>query len=177
MVLGHYLIVEETHRIAGVFCLWIDRSDKFKQSVSTSSHFIAKDGMKKIVLIIDDEERNHRLMKRRLMRANINYVFEIVTCMSGKEALAYMGQHVEERYLVITDGNMPQMDGIDFLLECYEQYRNKICYSFLCTSDPKMHAKAMKYQLKDTIKLLGKPYMEDYWQMIQDALMLFDEET
>lgn len=71
--------------------------------------------MKKI-LIVDDEE-NARIGLSKLLGQE-GYLVDAVA--NGNEALSYLGQ--EQVSLVITDINMPEMDGLVFLRELNRSY-------------------------------------------------------
>lgn len=66
---------------------------------------------KKRILIVDDEENARSGLAKLLSREG----YEIATAGNGHEALNYLrSQKVE---LIITDINMPEMNGITFLRE------------------------------------------------------------
>jgi putative nucleotidyltransferase with HDIG domain len=60
------------------------------------------------ILIVDDEPANLRLLERLFRRD-----FEVITALSGSEALELLGQH--DVALLITDQRMPGMTGIELL--------------------------------------------------------------
>jgi len=60
------------------------------------------------ILIVDDEPANLRLLERLFRRD-----FEVLTAISGLEALELLGQH--DMALLITDQRMPGMTGIELL--------------------------------------------------------------
>jgi putative two-component system response regulator len=60
------------------------------------------------ILIVDDEPANLRLLER-LFRLD----FEVITALSGSDALELLGQH--DVALLITDQRMPGMTGIELL--------------------------------------------------------------
>ncbi len=68
--------------------------------------------MPKKILIIDDSNTMRKIVTRSLRQAGID-VGEILEAGDGVEALALLdGQKVD---LVLSDINMPNMDGIEFL--------------------------------------------------------------
>lgn len=69
------------------------------------------DAQKKRILIVDDEENARNGLAKLLSREG----YEIATAANGNEALNYLrGSEVQ---LIITDINMPEMNGITFLRE------------------------------------------------------------
>ncbi|MCP3178377.1 MAG: response regulator [Desulfuromonadales bacterium] len=68
--------------------------------------------MGKKILIVDDSNTMRKIVTRSLRQAGID-VGEIVEAGDGAEALALLeGQKVD---LILSDINMPNMDGIEFL--------------------------------------------------------------
>lgn len=68
-------------------------------------------GQAKRILLVDDEE-NARIALSRLL-AHEGYLVDTVS--NGYEALDHLREH--EVNLIVTDINMPEMDGISFLRE------------------------------------------------------------
>lgn len=67
--------------------------------------------MKKTILIVDDFENTRWVIEFTLKNQN----FEILKATNGKEALAYFdGRKID---LLLTDLNMPEMDGIELIKE------------------------------------------------------------
>lgn len=67
--------------------------------------------MSKAVLIVDDSLTMRKLLSKTLQAAG----FSVVEAPNGKEALSRLGEHSVQ--LIITDVNMPVMDGLEFLSE------------------------------------------------------------
>jgi DNA-binding NtrC family response regulator len=70
----------------------------------------------KKILVVDDEE-NARLGLSRLLTQE---GFQVASVANGYEALSHLRQH--EVNLIITDINMPGMNGITFLRELSKSY-------------------------------------------------------
>ncbi len=68
------------------------------------------------VLIVDDEENARIGLKTLLSRDG----FHVATAANGYEALEYLNRHAVD--LVITDINMPEMNGLVFLRELNRHY-------------------------------------------------------
>ncbi len=73
------------------------------------------------ILAVDDSPTMRRIIINTLKRAGYN---EVVEATDGKDALAKL--KVEEVNLVITDWNMPEMDGLTFvtMLRSMEEYKS-----------------------------------------------------
>ncbi len=65
----------------------------------------------KRILLVDDEENARVALSRLLSREG--YIVDTVA--NGYEALDHLREH--EVHLIVTDINMPEMDGIEFLRE------------------------------------------------------------
>lgn len=73
---------------------------------------------KKRVLVVDDEQDMLWMLQRNLNKGMPD--FEVLTASSGEEALALLSDTPVE--LVITDINMPGMNGLDLLIEINNRY-------------------------------------------------------
>ena len=73
------------------------------------------------ILAVDDSPTMRRIIINTLKRAGYN---EVVEATDGKDAIAKM--KVEEVNFVITDWNMPEMDGLTFVttLRSMEEYKS-----------------------------------------------------
>lgn len=64
------------------------------------------------VLIVDDSASMRKIIRKTLILSG----FQVGTCVeaaNGKEALEVLGQHAVD--LVLSDVNMPEMNGVEFL--------------------------------------------------------------
>jgi two-component system chemotaxis response regulator CheY len=73
------------------------------------------------ILAVDDSPTMRRIIVNTLKRAGYN---EVVEATDGKDAMAKM--KVEEVNFIITDWNMPEMDGLAFVtsLRSIEEYKS-----------------------------------------------------
>ncbi|MEQ8705389.1 MAG: response regulator [Phaeodactylibacter sp.] len=74
---------------------------------------------KKKVLCVDDEPINLLILRKILGRK-----YEVITAKHGEEALLVLEKDPEIE-LVITDMNMPGMNGLEFVREASKQFLNK----------------------------------------------------
>ena len=70
----------------------------------------------KRILIVDDEENTRIGLSKLLAQEG----FEVGSAADGNEALDYLGQ--QKVNLVISDINMPEMDGLEFLREISRKF-------------------------------------------------------
>jgi len=71
---------------------------------------------KKRILVVDDEENTRLALTRLLSRDG----YEVKTASDGSDALNLIRSHPVE--LIITDLNMPVMDGLEFLKELNREH-------------------------------------------------------
>lgn len=85
--------------------------------------------MGKTVLIVDDSASMRQLVSFALKSAG----YDVVAAMHGKDALEKMnGVRVE---MVITDLNMPEMDGIEFIRRVRARAANKFTPIVMLTTE------------------------------------------
>lgn len=70
----------------------------------------------KRILVVDDEENTRLALTRLLSREG----YEVKTAANGLEALSCLRNNPAE--LIITDLNMPEMNGLSFLRELNREY-------------------------------------------------------
>ena len=70
----------------------------------------------KRILVVDDEENTRIALTRLLSREG----YEVLTAANGLEALSSLRNNPAE--LIITDLNMPEMNGLTFLRELNREY-------------------------------------------------------
>lgn len=133
------------------------------------------------ILVVDDDEIDIDLMMRAFHRAKIGN--PMVFARDGEEALEYLrGKDgarpiVERPYVVLTDLNMPRMNGLELLSELREDsdLANSIVF-VLTTSDAdqdrwRAYSKNVAgYILKDNVgdgflRLIGM--LDHYWKVVE----------
>ena len=92
------------------------------------------------ILIVDDHEDMGYLLKQRLIKAVNRY--EVETACSGEEALAAMA--VQPFDLVITDLQMPGMDGLALIQQVREHYSGTALILMTCHKDRGIKAAALQ---------------------------------
>ncbi len=74
------------------------------------AHPPVPDGLRR-VLVVDDLDANRLILQRQLEQLGL----AVICCSSGAEAL----EHIDEVDLVLTDHNMPEMDGLELTEAIY----------------------------------------------------------
>jgi len=67
------------------------------------------------ILVVDDEQDVQLLFQQRFRKEIRNNQFNFVFAFSGEEALTYLGEHIHEAVLILSDINMPGMSGLELL--------------------------------------------------------------
>jgi two-component system, chemotaxis family, chemotaxis protein CheY len=70
------------------------------------------------VLIVDDSSVMRKIVERALRQAGLDLT-RVVEAGSGREALAVLAR--EQVQLIVSDINMPNMDGLEFLRQAQSQ--------------------------------------------------------
>ena len=78
----------------------------------------------KRVLVVDDEDDMLWMLQRNLNKGMSDV--EVLAAGSGEEALAILSD--KKIHLVITDINMPGMNGLDLLIEVSNRYSDDRCH-------------------------------------------------
>jgi two-component system, NtrC family, sensor kinase len=82
------------------------------------------DNDKILVLVVDDESEVERLFRQRFRRQLRQAEFDFVFAENGYEALKILRESANQICLVLTDINMPEMDGLTLLSKLPEIDRN-----------------------------------------------------
>ena len=107
--------------------------------------------MKKI-LIVDDSKAMRLVVRRSLRQAGLP-AHEVVEAANGKEALDVIAR--ENPDLVLSDWNMPEMNGIE-LLRTLKENGTSVSFGFITTEGtPEMIAKAIN---EGAMFLIAKPF-------------------
>ena len=67
------------------------------------------------ILVVDDEKDVQALFEQRFRKEMKNGDMHFLFAFSGEEALGYLDKHVHEAVLILSDINMPGMNGLDLL--------------------------------------------------------------
>ena len=86
--------------------------------------------MAKTILVVDDSSSLRTLVKMSLSRAG----YDVVEATDGKAALAAL-EKVGKAHLIVSDVNMPGMDGISLLKELKLHTRHKFIPVIMLTTE------------------------------------------
>ncbi len=108
------------------------------------------------ILVVDDEQDIKTLFEQRFRREIREGVFSFAFCFSGEEALTFLEEHPSEAVLILSDINMPGMNGLELLSRIREQTPVPPPYIVMITAygDPEKQAEAMRLGAND---FLNKP--------------------
>jgi CheY-like chemotaxis protein len=128
--------------------------------------------MAKKILVIDDEPLVLKTIGKMLEREN----FDVITCLSGQEALAVVNQ--QDIDLVISDIRMPHMNGVETISLIIErcQLRKKDAPPFVFITgytDEEVNQQAQALDPTDFIYKLFNRY--DFIGSINKALGIMEE--
>ena len=96
------------------------------QSASSTTNAILSQGR---ILLVDDDELHRSCLKEFLERRG--YMCE--EAVNGVEGLKVLRQ--ESIVMIITDNNMPEMDGLTFIEHVKQEFPNEIFPIFLMTAE------------------------------------------
>jgi len=86
--------------------------------------------MAKTILIVDDSASLRTVVKLALVRAG----YEVLEAGDGKEALAQLDKAAKV-HLIVSDVNMPNMDGITFVTHVKQHARHKFTPVIMLTTE------------------------------------------
>lgn len=107
------------------------------------------------ILIVDDSIVFRKQMQNMLE----NMFFNVIAVAHGEEALNLIGSHTDIS-LVLTDYNMPVMNGLELIIELRKEYtKNQLCIIAISSNeDDQINAMFLKEGANDYIK---KPYSKE----------------
>ncbi len=123
--------------------------------------------MKKKVLIVDDFENTRWIVQQILQKEE---EIEVVSATNGKEALQYFnGDKID---LLITDLNMPEMNGIDLTRQVRSREKYKFIPIIMLTTERNPEKKQMALDIKVTT-WIQKPFEQgQFRKIVRKALRL-----
>ena len=86
--------------------------------------------MAKTILIVDDSSSLRTVVRMALVRAN----YEVIEAADGVQALAQLDKAAKV-HLIVSDVNMPNMDGIAFVKQVKQHPRHKFTPVIMLTTE------------------------------------------
>ncbi len=108
------------------------------------------------ILVVDDEADMQMLFEQRFRKEIRDGKFHFAFATSGEDALDYMGQHQHQAVLILSDINMPGMNGLELLRHIKEKYEKPPPVVMMVTAygDEENYQQAMRLGADD---FLTKP--------------------
>ncbi len=108
-----FISVESTVGEGTTFHLYFPLSEKWRMQIHSKENSDVIGAMKGTILVVDDEPFIREFLSEILEENG----FLVYTESSGKSGLAFFEAHREEIDLVVTDRNMPELDGERLLMQ------------------------------------------------------------
>ncbi len=86
------------------------------------------------ILVVDDEKDMQTLFEQRFRNEIRYHEMDFVFAYSGDEALGYLGQHVHEAVLILSDINMPGMSGLELLQKIKQKFASPPPFVMMITA-------------------------------------------
>lgn len=106
------------------------------------------------ILIVDDEKDVESLFNQKFRRELNENLIDFHFAFSSEEALDYMSGNSSDVVLILSDINMPGMNGLELLKILKEKYPLMAVFMVTAYDDDEKHRKAMDYGAD---KYLTKP--------------------
>lgn len=100
------------------------------------------------VLVVDDEADVRALFEQRFRKEVRAGLIEFEFALSGEQALGLLESR-EEAVLILSDINMPGMNGLDLLRAVKEKHRDLKMYMITAYGDGEYQRKAIAYGCDD----------------------------
>jgi YesN/AraC family two-component response regulator len=101
------------------------------------------------VMVVDDEADVRLLFEQRFRREVRAGQIAFYFALSAEEALALLDQQVEDVSLILSDINMPGMNGLDLLKEVKEKHQHLKVYMITAYGNAEYQQRAVAYGCDD----------------------------
>ncbi len=110
------------------------------------------------ILLVDDEEQILKSVKREISPWLAENQLDLLTALSGREALEIVNKHHDNIKVVITDIRMPEMKGSDLVRRIYEKFPEIACILLSAYSDADEISKSVSARI---CSYIVKPWETD----------------
>jgi CheY-like chemotaxis protein len=128
-----------------------------------------------VFVFIDDDKEEHQLLKIAMQEIGLDN--PIVTCMNGAEAFDYLKKTKDDIFIILSDLNMPAMDGLSLkrLIDITPELKIKaIPFIFHSNSSSNAEIKAA-YSLNIQGYIQKSPNLEGTIKSIQKIVSLWTD--
>jgi YesN/AraC family two-component response regulator len=101
------------------------------------------------VMVVDDEADVRILFEQRFRKEVRDGRIAFYFALSGEEALELLERHPESVTLILSDINMPGMNGLDLLKVVKEKHRRLKVFMITAYGDEEYHRRACEYGCDD----------------------------
>ena len=101
------------------------------------------------VLVVDDEPDVRALFEQRFRREVRAGVLDLYFALSAEEALELLHQRAAEIVLILSDVNMPGMNGLELLKALKQRYPSVRVFMITAYADEANHQRAVEYGCDD----------------------------
>jgi two-component system, response regulator, stage 0 sporulation protein F len=101
------------------------------------------------VLVVDDEPDVRALFEQRFRREVRAGVLDLYFALSAEEALELLHQRAAEIVLILSDVNMPGMNGLELLKALKQRYPDVRVFMITAYADEANHQRAVEYGCDD----------------------------
>jgi two-component system, cell cycle sensor histidine kinase and response regulator CckA len=156
IVKNHAGFIEvHTEPITGTeFKVYLPATERAETARAEAKDAVLPAGRGELILVIDDEEAVRELTKTTLE----SYGYRVVTAQNGLQGIARFKENSNQFKLVVTDTDMPRMDGLG-AARAIQELRPDI--PVILTSGTKPETAELRRLDSIHIKNLGKPYSLD----------------
>ena len=115
------------------------------------------------ILIVDDEKDVQRLFEQRFRRERRNGLIELHFAFSGEEAVNFLKAGGDsDLTLILSDINMPKMNGLELLKIVREEYTNLKVYMLTAYGDDHYRQRAIELGATDyLVKPIDFKFLKD----------------
>ncbi|MBD0332481.1 MAG: response regulator [Chitinophagaceae bacterium] len=108
------------------------------------------------ILVVDDEKDIQTLFEQRFRKEIRSHEMEFLFAFSGEEALNYLSENPQETVLILSDINMPGMNGLELLKHVKDDFYPppRVVMMITAYGDEENYKQAMRFGADD---FLTKP--------------------